>query len=393
MRSAVARGVLSVVGRAQRARPALRPEPPDPAMLLGALPVPILVIDAHDQFRYANHAAEQFLGVSVAQLSVLSLQDIVAPDNPLFLLLQQVRRSEVTVSDHDLSISGPRLRRDGITAQGTPLPEEPGSVLLTFTDASTARSLDRQLTFRGAARSVSGMAAILAHEVKNPLSGIRGAAQLLEASVCDADRELTVLIRDEADRIRALVDRMEVFGDKPIQRGPVNIHRVLEHVRRLAQTGFAAHLRFVESYDPSLPSVHGNRDQLIQVLLNLVKNAAEALTDAAVEMGEITLTTRYQHGMRLAIPGSDQVMHLPLVVVVRDNGPGIDEDLRQHLFEPFVTTKPTGSGLGLALVAKLIGDHGGLIEVDSRPGRTEFKLHLPMLADDAPPEPAFGALN
>jgi two-component system nitrogen regulation sensor histidine kinase GlnL len=383
MRSLVARGVLSVVGRSQRNRPRPRPEPPDHAALLSALPVPIMLLDAADQFRYANPAAEQFLGVSIAQLFQMSLQDLVAADNPLFQLLQQVRRGEVTVSDHDLSISGPRLRRDGITAQGTPVPEEPGAVLLTLLDASAARALDRQLSFRGAARSVSGMAAILAHEVKNPLSGIRGAAQLLEASVSDADRELTVLIRDEADRIRALVDRMEVFGDKPIERTAVNIHRVLEHVRRVAQTGFAPNMRFSEDYDPSLPSVWGNRDQLIQVLLNLVKNAAEAITGGGAGNGEITLITRYQHGMRLAIPGSDQTMHLPLVVAVRDNGPGICDDMLQHLFEPFVTTKPTGSGLGLSLVAKLIGDHGGLIEVASRPGRTEFQLHLPMLAEDA----------
>ena len=248
---------------------------PDSAALMSALPVPVVVLDSDNRFTFANHAAEQFLGVSAVQLGQMRLADLVPADNPVFALIAQVRRGEVTVSDHDMTFESPRLRKNGIAVQGTPLPEEPGAVLLVMQDASAARALDRQLNFRSAARSVTGMAAILAHEVKNPLSGIRGAAQLLEASVGDADRELTVLIRDEADRIRALVDRMEMFGEKPIERGAVNIHRVMEHVRRLAQSGFGAAIRFIEIYDPSLPPVHGNRDQLVQVLLNLVKNAAE----------------------------------------------------------------------------------------------------------------------
>ena len=382
MKNVMASGVLSVVARAEPA-----PGAPDAAALLRALPVPIMLLDAQERFRFVNHAAEQFLGVSAAQLSQLSLADLVPRDNPIFLLIAQVRGGDVTIADHDLTLESPRLHKQGITVQGTKLPEEPGAVLLVMQDASTARALDRQLTFRSAARSVSGMAALLAHEVKNPLSGIRGAAQLLEASVGEADRELTVLIRDEADRIRALVDRMDVFGEKPIERSAVNIHRALEHVRKLAQSGFAAHIRFQEHYDPSLPPVWGNRDQLVQVLLNLVKNAAEAITGASILTGEITLTTAYQHGVRLAIPGSDGWLDLPLVVAVRDNGPGIPEDMRQHLFEPFVTSKPAGSGLGLALVAKTLGDHGGLIEVDSRAGRTEFRLHLPMMPDDPSPDP------
>ena len=181
----------------------------------------MVLLDPDNRFRYVNHAAEQFLGMSAASLAQLRLTDLVPADNPLFLLIEQVRQTEATIANHDLTLESPRLHKPGITVQGSPLPEEPGAVLLVLQDASAARALDRQLAFRSAARSGHGMAAILAHEVKNPLSGIRGAAQLLEASVGPADRELAVLIRDEADRIRALVDRMEVFGEKPIaaQRG------------------------------------------------------------------------------------------------------------------------------------------------------------------------------
>ncbi len=372
----VARAARAVIGRANE-----RQRLADAGQILGALPVPVVLLDADNRFRYVNHAAEQFLGVSASQLASLRLTDLVPSDNPLFLLVDQVRNGDVTVSDHELTLESPRLHKPGIAVQGSPLPEEPGAVLLVLQDVSAARSLDRQLAFRSAARSVSGMAAILAHEVKNPLSGIRGAAQLLEASVVPDDRELAVLIRDEADRIRSLVDRMEIFGEKPIARGAVNIHRVLEHVRKLAQSGFAAHIRFQEAYDPSLPPVWGNRDQLVQVVLNLMKNAAEAVTDADQPNPEIVLTTAYQHGMRLAVPGSNERVELPLTVSVRDNGPGIPEDIRPHLFEPFVSSKAAGSGLGLALVAKIMGDHGGLIEVDSRPGRTEFRLHLPVLSE------------
>jgi len=370
-------GMKSPLARV-RARLAVVSTAPDPAAMLSALPVACAMVDADNHFRYVNPAAEAFFASSITQLRQMRLSDLIASDSPLFALIEQVRGGEVVVSDHDLNFETPRLQRRGVTVQGTPVPEDPGCVLLTFQDESAARTLDRQLNFRSAARSVAGMAAILAHEVKNPLSGIRGAAQLLENTVDEPDRELAVLIRDEADRIRGLVDRMEAFGEKPIVRDAVNIHRVLEHVRRLAQTGFAAHLRIVELYDPSLPPVLGNRDQLVQVLLNLVKNAAEAIT-ADRDEGEITLITAYQHGVRVAVPGTKRRVDLPLVVTVRDTGPGIPPELRENLFDPFVTTKPTGSGLGLALVAKIIGEHGGLIEVDSRAGRTEFRVFLPIV--------------
>ena len=213
-------------------------------------------------------------------------------DNPLFLLIDQVRHGEVTVSDHELTLDSPRLHKQGITVQGSPLPEEPGAVLLVLQDASAARALDRQLAFRGAARSVTGMAAMLAHEVKNPLSGIRGAAQLLEASVGD-ERPRAGRADPRRGRPHPRPGRPHGGVRREADRAQRREHpRVLEHVRKLAQTGFAAHVRFHEDYDPSLPPVWGNRDQLIQVFLNLVKNAAEAVTDAGQPNPEIVLIDR-----------------------------------------------------------------------------------------------------
>ncbi|SDB49328.1 two-component system sensor histidine kinase NtrB [Belnapia rosea] len=354
-----------------------RPVPlPDFGAILAALPMPAVVFDEEDRFRYVNPAAELFFQLSFGSLAMLRLGDLLPPDSRLLALLAQVRQHESPVSDHDLTLDSPRLNRRGVAAHGAPLPEMPGAVVLTLQDGSTAQMMNRQLNFLGAARGASAMAEMLAHEVKNPLSGIRGAAQLLEqSSTDDGDRELCQLIQDEADRIRNLVDRMDMFSDRPVELAPVNIHQVLDHVRRVAQTGFAAHLRITEEYDPSLPPVWGNRDQLVQILLNLVKNAAEAVDPLS---GEIVLATAYHHGVRIAVPGSKERVHVPLQVIVRDNGPGIPEPVRATLFEPFVTTKRGGQGLGLALVAKLVADQGGLIECDSRPGRTIFRLSLAM---------------
>jgi len=344
--------------------------------ILDSLSEAVVVVDSHTLVHYANLSAEQFFGVGRARLIGHPLQEFIPEDTPLFSLLEQVVSTGGAVAESGVTLTSPRIGNRFCALRLSPIVESEGLVAVSLVEQSIARNIDRQMSHRSAARPVSALAAMLAHEVKNPLSGIRGAAQLLEQSVPDSDRELTNLICEETDRIVALVDRMEAFEDgRPVDRSPLNIHQVLNHVRRIAQNGFGRNVRFIESYDPSLPDVFGDRDQLIQVFLNLVKNACEVPGDGE---REIELSTAYKHGLRLAIPGQQAKVNLPLVVSVRDNGRGVPDEMRPHLFDAFVTNKPTGTGLGLALVAKIINDHGGAVEFDSEPGRTLFRVMLPL---------------
>jgi two-component system, NtrC family, nitrogen regulation sensor histidine kinase GlnL len=363
------------------------PGPNAAEAVLNSLPHPVVVIGRDGKIADANVAAETFFEVSVSLLRRHAMRDLVPFGSPLLALIEQVRHRGAAVNEYKVDLSSPRLSGERIVdLHVAPVPEQPGFVVVMLQERTMADKMDRQLTHRGAARSVIALAAMLAHEIKNPLSGIRGAAQLLEQGASEEDRTLTRLICDEADRIVKLVDRMEVFADeRPVAREQVNIHAVLEHVKRLAQSGFGRHIKFVEDYDPSLPAVLANRDQLVQVFLNLVKNAAESIGEGASD-GEIQLSTAFRPGVRLSLPGSKTRVSLPLEFCVKDNGPGVPEDLMPHLFDPFVTTKPTGTGLGLALVAKIIGDHGGIIECDSQSRRTIFRVLMPKFTgDDAEP--------
>ncbi len=353
----------------------------DAMRLLNALPQPVLAIDPDGSIQEVNTAAEHFFDAGRVALLRSRLSDLIPFGSPVLDLVAESLAQQSTINGYKLDVSTPRTGLGRLVdAFVAPVPQSGGGVALVLQERSIAEKMDRQLTHRSAARSVTALGAMLAHEIKNPLSGIRGAAQLLESSVNDEDRALTRLICDETDRIVKLVDRMEAFSDeRPIPREDLNIHAVLDHVKRLALAGFAQHIRFSEVYDPSLPDVSGSRDLLIQVFLNLVKNAAEAIGDEAID-GEIILTTAYRPGVRLKTSHGGEPVSLPLEICIRDNGPGVPQDLAAHLFDPFVTSKSSGTGLGLALVAKVIGDHGGIIEFESHPRRTLFRVLMPLAA-------------
>ncbi|MGL4543091.1 MAG: two-component system sensor histidine kinase NtrB, partial [Polymorphobacter sp.] len=344
---------------------------------------PMLVLDGADHIRLANTAAETFFNTSASLLADRGWVGLLPADSPLIALLDEARDMAGGYAAYDIELSfigGRTIRVDVLVG---PVADARGWRTISLQTRSVALMVDRQLGHQGAARSAVGVAALLAHEIKNPLSGIRGAAQLLAQNADSDAQELTELICTEVDRITRLVDRMEGFTDtRPLARAPENIHAILGHVRRVAEQGVARGISFRERYDPSLPDVMGDHDALVQIFLNLVKNAAEAIDqDATIVDGEIMLTTAYRHGLRVAVRGSARRISLPLEVCVIDNGPGAPAELADHLFDPFVTSKRSGGGLGLALVAKIVGDHGGIIEYErtheARP-RTVLRVLLPM---------------
>ncbi|WP_274427178.1 two-component system sensor histidine kinase NtrB [Chelativorans sp. YIM 93263] len=356
--------------------------------VINAIGLPVIMVDSEGHIVFANVEAESFFGLGATMLARSRLADFVPFGSPLLSLLEQVREQRSAFNEYRVDLSSPRLGPDRIVdIYVAPVTEKPDAAVIMLQERTMAEKIDRQMTHRGAARSVTGLAAMLAHEIKNPLSGIRGAAQLLDNVVSDEDRGLARLITEETDRIVAMVDRMEVFSDeRPVEREPINIHVVLDHVKAIARNGFARDIEIVEEYDPSLPPVFANRDQLIQVFLNLAKNAAEAIGRKGD--GEIRFTTAFRPGIRLSVPGTSERVSLPLEFCVHDNGPGVPEDIRSIIFDPFITSKTNGSGLGLALVAKIVGAHGGIVECDSSSRGTTFRILMPAWHEPAGPRAA-----
>ena len=347
-----------------------------------AVPWASLVFDAGGRVVLANEAAEMLFGQTLAAMARRPFVSLLPPGDELGVLFARAQAG--SHGSRHPAVMVTVGRSPGFEAEAAFSPLSDGRLLMSLHLESQGARLERASE---ALRSVAGMGRTLAHEIKNPLAGIRGAAQLLKLGASPADAPLAQVIVDECDRIRRLVDQVEAFSDERVShKRPVNIHRVLDRVRTLVASALGGEVSFGDGYDPSLPHALGDEDQLVQVFLNVVKNAAEAALARADGRGQVLISTGYRSGARLRT-GQPGWRNAPLEVRVQDNGAGVAPDLRNRLFDAFVTTKPGGMGLGLTLVSKLVDAHGGLVELESEPGRTVFRILLPI----APPGDALTA--
>ena len=362
---------------------------PVPGAIWAALPVPAMLLarrDGQEVIEECNPAAELFFSASSASLAGQPAFDRLSIDAPMEEALARTRANRAPIFINDADVSTGERAPVLCNLQIAPIDDSAELLLLLVAPREVAGRLGRAQAVKAAAKSAIGMASMLAHEIKNPLAGIAGAAQLLSMGLKPADRELTDLIVAETKRITALLDQVEQFGDqRPPQRQAVNIHDVLERARRSAVVGFAAHMTIRDDYDPSLPSVWADADQLLQVFLNLLKNAAQAQPRGGV----IRMRSYFERGLRLRGDGAGDIS-LPLHVEIIDDGPGLPSEIADNAFEPFVSGRENGTGLGLALVSKIINAHDGWVSCESRPGRTVFRLSLPLAPDSPPNKPQGG---
>lgn len=348
---------------------------PVPGVVWASLPTPAILIGPDGRITEVNPAGEIFLNMSSKSLIGQPAFDRLAIDAPMEEALARARANQSPIFINDVDVTTGERAPVQCNLQIAPMHDNADFIMLLMNPRDIADRLGRSMSAKSAAKSAIGMAEMLAHEIKNPLAGISGAAQLLSMSLNAEDREMTDLIVEETRRIVKLLEQVEQFGNlRPPERRAVNIHDALDRARKSALMGFAAHMQIVEDYDPSLPSTLADPDQLMQVFLNLIKNAAEACKSSG---STIRLRTFYDLSLRLRRKHGGPAV-LPLNVEIIDDGPGIPPEITNDIFEPFVSGRENGTGLGLALVSKIISDHEGWIQVDSVPGRTVFRVSLPV---------------
>lgn len=347
------------------------PGAPDAAAQISGLIFAVLLLDDYDRIVEANPAAEELLGRSAHRLLHAPIGKIIAIDNDR--LRESLRNNDAQVIARGISIdAGQGSRQVNITS--SPIHTHPGWRVVTLSEVGQEGN-DRDDEERVELRAP----AVLAHEIKNPLSAIRGASQLLARRASERDRPLATMIEGEVDRIAQLIDRMQQLGSRnPVITGPCNLHESIRNAMATVRAGRNDGCELVEEFDPSLPAVEADQGALEQVMINLLANACDAC--AHVEGARVTVRTRFVSGLVFSAIRLGKATRLPIEITVTDPGPGLPAALRDHVFEPFVSGKPNGQGLGLALVRKLLRDMGGRIshERDERLGYTHFRINLPV---------------
>jgi two-component system nitrogen regulation sensor histidine kinase GlnL len=339
-----------------------------------ALPFPAFVVASSGKISQANAAAEQLVSTSHKQMETKTAAHFFHKDSIVVSTINQAVKDDGSVTQYNVDVAVCEKPVRACNVYVSFINPERTHLLLIIQPTGVAQKMSQSLNNLSAARSVTAMAAMLAHEIRNPLAGISGAAQLLAMNAGKDDAELADMIVQETKRIGQLVDRVEHFGDqRPINIKPVNIHDILDRAQRAAQAGYGADILFNVDYDPSLPDVSGDADQLLQVFQNIIKNAAEAISG---KRGVIRMRTSYNSGVKLVMQGH-KTQNLPLKIEITDNGCGVPENLISDIFDPFVTSKSNGTGLGLSLVSKIIAAHGGMVECSNANGRTTFCVRLP----------------
>ncbi|NIJ16580.1 two-component system sensor histidine kinase NtrB [Sphingobium vermicomposti] len=356
--------------------PNVQPDGPSLAELMTALPVATLVIAPDNVIFDANVWAETLLNMARSAIvgSDVTRTIRMAEAGARF----DIWHSNKPIAAYDIKVHAGRTAEMEVDLMIAPIIDHEGWRIISIHAQSHARKIGHRGT-TGGARSAIGAAAILAHEIKNPLSGIRGAAQLLESGNEGHDTTLTQLICNEVDRIAALIDRMQDFTtDRTLECRPGNIYPLIDRAVNIAAAGFAKDVRIIRRYDPSLPFAIINDDALVQVMINLIKNAAEALEN--VDEGWIRVETAFRHGVSVVMGEGKGSAVLPIEILIVDNGPGVPDHILDHLFNPFITGKRDGQGLGLALVDKLVRDMNGFVQYsrDREAGESTFRILLPM---------------
>ena len=350
------------------------PLPPGYA-ILDSLSYPVLLLDTEARFVWLNHVAEDFFQRSHSRLIGRQLEDLLPADSGIFPLLRRVFASGRSIHDQNIELASPKIGRHLVDVQMALIETDKSLCCVSLQPRSLAEKLRGMSSFKGAALSMTKMSALLAHEIKNPLAGIKGAAQLLEMEIPEDSRELSQLIVEEADRITRLLSRIEhMASDAPVSAAPANIHEILDHTIRITKASFGRHIDIETRYDPSLPVINVDREMLIQAFINILKNASEAI----VKNGKITIETSYSIDSYFTPAGARKSVHLPLQITIADNGIGIADELQDLLFEPFISDKANGTGLGLAMVASVVSDHGGMVSARSVPGETILTINLPL---------------